>query len=232
MNEVEQMTKKASEVRIPVAVGLNKNAKSPNHKPPAAIPNYARCLSHSLNRKGGARKGRTGGEKRIDEIEDAVDGIKEAAVMIKGATLGTKWETEGLIIVKDLERLVNKTHDGNRVHDILSEMIDIEKIESDRNSKSSPKRRAAQTAITFVAELDDGTRPEIRFRNAKAGYIGELCVGGKHDMVLLSKHPISEQEAKLLANMVFEEEFGDSLMNVTRKANPVQKDGTKAAHRI
>jgi hypothetical protein len=71
--------------------------------------------------------------------------------------------------------------------------------------------------LTFEAKLKNGKRSEIRFHTDDRGYVGELCVRGKCEMVLQSKEAVDEKTAWNLAKMVFEETYGDRLDGMRRK---------------
>lgn len=71
--------------------------------------------------------------------------------------------------------------------------------------------------LTFQAKLKNGKTSEIRFRNDKGGYVADLCVKGKCEMVLRSDTNVDEKTAWNLAKMVFEETYGERLEGMRKK---------------
>jgi hypothetical protein len=71
--------------------------------------------------------------------------------------------------------------------------------------------------LTFEAKLRNGKTSEIRFHRDERGFVGELCVKGKCDLVLQTKEELSEVTAWNLAKMVFDDTYGDRMIGMRRK---------------
>jgi hypothetical protein len=79
--------------------------------------------------------------KRVARMREAAERIKEGAGMVKEATEGTLWKSDGLDIATQIEDLVNEGDpDGNSVLDLVKDIEFIEEVDTCQKSKSSSRR--------------------------------------------------------------------------------------------